>query len=1180
MSSTRLNLLPYLQEWDGANLQIRLLAIPRDSPLDPLISGLTPPGPSFATANLKFDVCLVKGLGSIPTTGTPTTTIPVTPPFPAQAETLFNELATVFTIDPAPPPAKPRQAGRQMRKYLPPTYRDAIGFSGHRSTLTVSNDTYYCLMHSGTSKPPYKKIKPPVNPKYAWGKVIAMTLRQPILAEALGMIYPMTIAVPADFYKQGGWLYVTLDPASDGFGLTSIPDALKIYSTRIPSLSTARTLFTPVLFPVATAVPPGPYDEVFQEVEDYNDGFAKAVHGTQPQYLDPLNEKDDGTRPAKEIGVRLGWDDEQVTIWLNRQVDPGAVSLDAPLGVAGYRVDARLEGGGTWSSLCQVTSAVKVGTKAVGNFAGDLNVEAIPSQPDGEILGDYWLPSYYTHWTGPSLVAVDTLARQLMGDPAFAGPYSVTGVDPGIELKYGNTYQFRVRLADHTGGGPATTDVPGVPGPSPIFTIPFRRWIRPRAIRVTDNLPNVPDPSTPPAKIHLLRPLLGYPEYVFTGAPNADVDLIADIPAAQTQGREVGLPDPDVTTVQITLQVRALGFDNGPGGGTSSGYHPVYTTTRTFPSDPTVPLELDLAWTDVHNVDTLSPAPTTGSIPLPTARDVRLVFTSVGRDDAQLKYFGAADVLVGASTDVNIRHESSDESGLFVPEAAGDLLRAMFLQPTALLDAATASAQQTAGLGVQAPGNPIGRLADELQLAVNGLCIRGRQGRRTTFGASGGMRHILAPDNSSVTFASNTDLTQHWIIALRLTIDRDWTWGGLAPTGVSLQRGGIEVGRIEMRSTVDSDALIHPNRSGTDLVFLDVVDPKPDAGSFPAELTLKYTLTPSFVSPPTTSDAPVTISVELPMTTKPAQVPKLVSAGIALSTYVRSADYASTEQRRRALWLEFDRPPDNPRDGYFGRILGYAPDPVLSEFIGDPDETAEPPLPVDPELIRTIIPGQSDDGAGLTAMDALIASDSPVHFLLPLPAGMPSDAPELLGFYTYEFRTGHALGWSTAQGRFGTQLRVTGVQHPAPPSTCMVVRSLAGITASAPFATPGQSGRSVRRFPPATEIYVMIYAQVYQSDGADFRNVLLGRKPARFKESRLEFQGTPDAFYGNATWSKTEIRLLLASLTLDSDTPLSCLAVETLPGGDPFPDPLGAGLGNERLLRTSPLVPVPELCGA
>jgi hypothetical protein len=1178
MSSTRLNFLPYLQEWDGANLQIRLLAIPRDSPVDPLILGLAPPGPSFATAKFKFDVRLVQGLSAIPTFGTPATTHIVSPPSPAKAETLFNALAGVFPIDPAPTPPKPRQPGRQLLKYLPPTYRDAIGFSTHRSTLTVSDDTYFCLLRSATGKPPYKKIIPPANPKYAWGKVIAMALRQPLLAEALGMIYPLTIPVPADFFKQGGWLYVTLDPASDGFGLTTIPDALKIYSTRISPLSGARALFTPVLFPVANVVPAGPYDDIFQEVEDYDDGFAKAVHGVQPQQLDPLNEKEDGSRPSKDIGIRLGWDDEQVTIWLNRQMDPAAVSLDAPLGVAGYRIDARLEGGGGWSSLCQATSAVKVGATAVGNFAGELNIEPSPTQPDGEVLGDYWLPSYYTHWTGPSLVAVDVLSRQLMGDPSFAGPYAVTGVDPAIKLEYGKTYDFRVRLADHTGGGPTSTDAPGEPGPSPVFTIPFRRWIRPRAVRVVEDLPNVPDPTKPPDKIHLLRPRLGYPEYAFTGALNAAANLIADIPAALAEAREVGLPDPDVTTAQITLEVRALGLDSKPGGGTDSGFHPVYTTTRPFPNDPSVPLELNLDWKDVHNVDTLAPAPTKGAIPVPTARDVRLVITSIGRDDPQLKYFGATDVLVGASIDVSIRHESSDERALFRGEEPSDLLRAIFLQPTALLDAATASAQQTAGLGVQAPENPIGRLADELRLAVNGLVIRGRPGSRTVFGASGALRHILAPDNSSVTFASNTDLTLHWIIALRVTIDRDWTWGGLAPTGVSIQRDGVEVGRIEPRFMVDSGALTHPDRATTDLVFFDVVDPKPDSGGFPTELTLKYALVASFVAPPAKSDAALMVSVDLPMTTRPTQVPKLVSAGIALSNYVRATDYSSTDQRRRALWLEFDRPPANPRDGFFGRILAYAPDPVLSEFIGDPDETAEPPLPIDPELIRTIIPGQSDDGAGLTAMDAPIASDSPVHFLLPLPAGMSSDAPELFGFYTYEFRTGHVQGWSTAQGRFGTPLRVTGVQHPAPPLTCMVVRSQSGITASAPFATPVQNGRSVRRFPPATEIYVMIYAQVYQSDGGDFRNVLLGRKPARFRERKLEFQGQADAFYGNATWSKGEIRLLLSSLTLDYDTPLSCLAVETLPSGDPFPDPLGAGLGNERLLRTSPLVPVPELC--
>jgi hypothetical protein len=53
---------------------------------------------------------------------------------------------------------------------------------------------------------------------------------------------------------------------------------------------------------------------------------------------------------------------------------------------------------------------------------------------------------------------------------------------------------------------------------------------------------------------------------------------------------------------------------------------------------------------------------------------------------------------------------------------------------------------------------------------------------------------------------------------------------------------------------------------------------------------------------------------------------------------------------------------------------------------------------------------------------------------------------------------------------------------------------------------------------------------------------------------------------------------MLDGLTLGTDTPLSCLAVETLPGGSKIADPLGASLGQERLLRTSPLVPVPPMC--
>ena len=100
-------------------------------------------------------------------------------------------------------------------------------------------------------------------------------------------------------------------------------------------------------------------------------------------------------------------------------------------------------------------------------------------------------------------------------------------------------------------------------------------------------------------------------------------------------------------------------------------------------------------------------------------------------------------------------------------------------------------------------------------------------------------------------------------------------------------------------------------------------------------------------------------------------------------------------------------------------------------------------MPLDPELVRFVIPADTDDRAGINAMTQLIpSSTSPVHFLLPLPPGIDADNPELFGFYSYELRVGHAgpIGdlrwWSTANGRFGSPLRVVGVQHPAPPLAC------------------------------------------------------------------------------------------------------------------------------------------------
>jgi hypothetical protein len=212
-------------------------------------------------------------------------------------------------------------------------------------------------------------------------------------------------------------------------------------------------------------------------------------------------------------------------------------------------------------------------------------------------------------------------------------------------------------------------------------------------------------------------------------------------------------------------------------------------------------------------------------------------------------------------------------------------------------------------------------------------------------------------------------------------------------------------------------------------------------------------------------------------------------------------------------------------------------------------------------------------------MQTLVPTESSRHFLLPLPEGLTSDSPGLFGFFTYELRVGHKLGWCTAQGRFGRPLRVTGVQHPAPTLQCAVSRDRRGIQVSAPFADPVNNGGSLRPFPPVTQLWVLLYAQVHQADDADMRNLLLGNRAAVPRPLRWERKyQRPQAETGTAAWSNIEINELLQLLTLGPDTPLSCLVVETIPGDQPVPDPVGTGLGYERLLRTSPLTAVPGLC--
>src|SRR5262249_34976615 len=191
--ATRLSLLPFLQAWDGVALSVRLLAVPRGRPLDPLVEGK--PGPSFATAHLVVAARLVPGLDSMATTASAAADVTIDLPVPAQSSALLQELETEFRVPPSSPP-HPRPSGVEIRKFAPRTYRSAAGFSASRTSLVVTDDSFHCAMRSSRSGS-YKGLPPPTLSGIPWGNVLAFALRQPALAEALGLVRPMVARLPS-----------------------------------------------------------------------------------------------------------------------------------------------------------------------------------------------------------------------------------------------------------------------------------------------------------------------------------------------------------------------------------------------------------------------------------------------------------------------------------------------------------------------------------------------------------------------------------------------------------------------------------------------------------------------------------------------------------------------------------------------------------------------------------------------------------------------------------------------------------------------------------------------------------------------------------------------------------------------------------------------------------------------
>lgn len=1366
MAPEKLRLLTFPQRIDGTSLEVNVLVLPTTACLNntaPFPQTDNPAAtiqlPQFINAQPDLRLNLIAGLENYPFKSVPTDTPPFDIDFPANLPNKYEALAGQFEIDPFPSSGAgaPKTAAEGIKKYLPETYRNSFNFTTPRTPYAKTDDSYQCAMKKPGAKVPFTSS----GNKISWGRVIAFCLRQQDLAESIGILYRLNINLPrANYFENGGWIYFDLATVPPDYSIGTTPAEieaeLKVYAARIPQidpLNPKRQLFGAILFPVVSnpSALKGQFDELKIEAADYDDGYAKIVHAAQPVSANLLSEEPDEIHVQKEAGIRLGWDDEQILIWQNRQwlpdpSIPGNQRVDAPLGVFSYRVDVRetkqpADPNEPWSSLTRVRnhSGLMLGGEVVSHRGKELEtgVQVFPTQINAPSGSDFWLPSYFTQWYGQSLVLPDNKAAQLDGTGALANPGAYSNVNksgqdnitakPGqkgglydallpenFELKYGHEYEFRVRLADLTGGGPHLDEGELNDAPKTSSGIIFKRYVAPKQLTLVpldpqpeQDLPELPADSggvlstkngASSSKIlqgtgfDVFRPRLGYPALLFTEMDTAtafqklidDRDFLypdgADTPAV-TETRSVSFFDPDVDKMMVIVEVKSLLMDNLASATKREPYLPLYSTFRNFPEDLEEAFTIELEYQNVASI--FNPKGDLGDfaafvlniddndspIVLPTSRDIRITLVPVcSEKNAPLsQYFGfrkarIGEQLVHAGEPIQffVRQQANEEPDFLLTELDSRELRGIYLQPdpVPVKNAATNERETVEGKEGEQP-EMIRRLSSALDLNSTRMTLIGKPGERIVFGCSNRIRHTLAPDHSSLTFSTKNDLFNHWLCVVSLNVNRDWTWDGLNSAGIEVKRTKKftdeddtevteTVGYIQFKKTASrlaTDKAPHasmPDRSYTRIVFIDAVEPKKELGlpstaahPFPNTIDVSYSLFANYDllgEPDPVAEEVANPDVTLPVTTPPAQVPKVVAAGIALSPFRHNDAYSETSFRQRCLWFEFEEEIKDPNDTYFARVLTYAPDPLLA--FPNPDQLQikqeKPPLPAIPEPIRIITKGQSNDFAGLDDMQVMEAETAPPgeplmkiskrHYILPWPKGLHGESNELFGFFTYEMAVGHTEKiWSTAEGRYGLPAGVNGVQHPAPPLKCLVNQTSDGITATAQYATAVFNGKDVTSKPPKTEIWCMLYAQARQADGTTNRNILLDDRKMEYMNPavrskinlRLEEFISNHSKYtdikkanglrvnldapptGTVFWEKAEINGLLDQYNLSHDSGLSVLAVEMMPKYDQYIlqgkdavstqdniKPLSAQLGHYRILRTSPLAPALDVCCA
>ncbi len=460
----RFTILTFPQFFDGNVLNVNIVFLPRNqNPLTAAITGAPPipDAPAFADAKLSFVAKIITGLSGLPGTTVSVPPVTLTTAQPTKARPLFEALADQFQISnlgvqntnlnintfPGKAP-DPVDQEHSVKKYLP-LIVPAIFQLRCPKNAQRRHRRYV----------PLRRARCRAEPRFhaiARCNQLGAGLRACHAAAAAGESAGHDLPDAIDdrrcpiSRKAGGSTSIWPTRATTRRSRRWTTRSSGNMRPASPCLKPGdqRSVFAAVLFPVLPVVPPGNYDNLFIEAAEYDDGFGKIVHGFQPVSDNLLLEESDGFHPTKEVGIRLGWDDEQILIWYMRQLmeDPSVgpkQRIDAPIGASGYRIDVREKPvppapPGPWESLNGVSSKAPlavidpVTNKVVtlGDFIDkELNYQVYPIQLDGDTTKNYWLPMYFANWSGKSMVLPDDEAAAIYQnqDVKPDGPTNVKG---------------------------------------------------------------------------------------------------------------------------------------------------------------------------------------------------------------------------------------------------------------------------------------------------------------------------------------------------------------------------------------------------------------------------------------------------------------------------------------------------------------------------------------------------------------------------------------------------------------------------------------------------------------------------------------------------------------------------------------------------------------------------------